>query len=125
MTSTLSLNWLTMFCQKTHFLVFCIMRFCLNFTSMWSKYPSNNVWRDFRLAKVSISNGNIKCPIGKSIFAVNLPLKLFRTTVANADTRSQKSLYTLLDTYLGHMLAKFEPNRVVQKVQNFELLEKK
>ena len=31
---------------------FCILwtiRFCSNFTSMWSKYLSNNVWRDFRL----------------------------------------------------------------------------
>ena len=25
-------------------------RFCLSFTSMWSKYLSNNVWRDFRLS---------------------------------------------------------------------------
>ena len=34
---------------------FCMVRttqFCLNFTvtSMWSKYLSNNVWREFRLA---------------------------------------------------------------------------
>ena len=33
----------------------------------------------------SISDGNIKYPIGKSIYAVNLPLKFFRPTVANAD----------------------------------------
>ena len=39
---------------------------------------------------VSISNGNIKCPIGKSIFAVTLPLKLFRAKVANADKGSLK-----------------------------------
>ena len=31
------------------------------------------------------SNGNIKHPIRKSFFAVTLPLKLFRATVANAD----------------------------------------
>ena len=33
-------------------LKFCLawtIRFCSNFTSMWSKYLSNNVWRDFRL----------------------------------------------------------------------------
>ena len=31
---------------------FCIVwtiGFCSNFTSMWSKYLSNNVWRDFKL----------------------------------------------------------------------------
>ena len=48
---------------------------------------------------ISVSNGklvtrygNIKCPIGgktnKDNFAVNLPLKLFRATITNADTAS-------------------------------------
>ena len=53
---------------------------------------------------VSFSNGNIKCPIGEQIFTVNLPLKLFCATVANADTGSLKSLHTLFDTDLDHML---------------------
>ena len=53
------------------------------------------------------------------MFAVNLPLKFFRATVANANTKSLKSLYTLFDTYLGYMLTKFEPNRIVQNVQNW------
>ena len=43
-----------------------------------------------------ISNGNQKCPIVKAIFAVNKPLKLFRATVANADTGSLKSLHYYL-----------------------------
>ena len=38
---------------------------------------------------------NIKYPIGKSIFTVNLPLKLFPATVVNADIGSLKSLHTL------------------------------
>ena len=46
----------------------------------------------------SIGNGNIKYPIGKSIFAVNLPLKLFPATIANADIESLKSLHTFLKT---------------------------
>ena len=50
-----------------------------------------------KTSNVSISNGNIKYPIGKSIFAVNLPLKLFPATVANADIGSLKSLHTLFD----------------------------
>ena len=57
---------------------------------------------------VSVSNGDINYLIWKSIF----PLKLFCTTVANADTWSLKSLHTLFHTYLDHALAKFEPNRV-------------
>ena len=47
-------------------------------------------------SNVSISNGNIKCVIEKSVFAANLPLKLFRATVANADIGSLKSLHTFL-----------------------------
>ena len=62
-------------------------------------------------SNVRVSNGNIKWPIGKSIFAVNLPLKVFRATVSNTDTGSLKSLHTLFDTYLDYMLTKFEANR--------------
>ena len=61
----------------------------------------------------------------KLIFAENLPLKLFRATVANADILSLKSLHKLLNTYLDHILPKFESNRIVQNVQNFELYDKK
>ena len=60
----------------------------------------------------------------KTNFAVTLPLKLFRATVANSDTGSLKSPHTLFDTYLYHMLAKFEPNGRVRNVQNLELYEK-
>ena len=73
-------------------------------------------------SNVSINNDNIKCPIGKSIFAVNLPLKLFRATVANADTGSLKSLHTLFYMYLDYMLTKFDLNRMGQNVHKFELL---
>ena len=75
-------------------------------------------------SNVSVINGNIKCPIGKSIFAVNLPLKIFRATVSNANIESSNYLHTLFDTYLGNMPAGFEPNRVVQNVLNFELFDK-
>ena len=70
---------------------------------------------------VSISNGNIKHPIGKSTFAVNSPLKL----VANADIGSLKSLHTLFDKYLDHMLVKFKQKCMVQTTWNFERFDKK
>ena len=73
---------------------------------------------------VSVSNGNIKCPTGKSIFAVNLPFKLFCATVTNADTGSLKFPHTLFETYLDHMPAKFEPNRMVGNVESFSFLTK-
>ena len=67
----------------------------------------------------------IKYPSGKLIYAVNLPLKLFPATVANADIGSLKSLHTLFGMYLDHMLVKFEQNRMVQTTQNFELFDGK
>ena len=42
------------------------------------------------------------------IFAVKFSLKLSPATVANADIGSLKSLHTLFDKYLDHMLKKFE-----------------
>ena len=71
-------------------------RFCSNSTSMWSKYLSNNVWRDFRLPMSASAMITKKCPIGKSIFAENFPLKLLRATVANTDIGNLKSLHTFL-----------------------------
>ena len=68
---------------------------------------------------VSIGNGKLKYPIGKSIFTVNLPLKLSPSTVANADIWSLKSLHTLFDKFLDHMLVKIlsflTKNRVFKK----------
>ena len=58
-----------------------------------------------KTSNVSVSNGNLKYPIGKSIFSVNLPLKLFCATVAKyANTESRKSLRTLFDTYLDYII---------------------
>ena len=74
---------------------------------------------------VHISNGSIKYPIEKSIFAVNLPLKLFCAIVANADIGSLKSLHIFLKKRLYHMLVQFEQNRMVQTTRNIELLGKK
>ena len=76
-------------------------------------------------SNVSICNGIIKCSIGKSISVVNLPLKLFRATVANADIGSLEYLHTFLNKCLHHMLVKFEQNRMVQTTKNFELFNKK
>ena len=52
-------------------------------------------------------------PIGHFI----LPLLMLTSEV--------KSLHTLFDKYLEHMLVKFEQNRVVWTIRNFELFDKK
>ena len=63
-------------------------------------------------------------PDQKIIFAVNLPLKLFRATVANADIRSLKSLHIFLTKCLYHMPVKFEKNSMVQTTPNCEPFDK-
>ena len=73
---------------------------------------------------VSVSNANIKCPVGNSIFAVNFTLKPFRTTVANADNGNLTSIHTLFDTHLDHILAKFEPNCVIRNAPTLSFLTK-
>ena len=67
----------------------------------------------------------MKYPSGKSIFALNLPLKLFPATVTNADIGSLKSLHVLFDMYLDHILVKFKQNCVVPTTRNFELSDQK
>ena len=52
-------------------------------------------------------------------FAAHLSLKLFRATVANAETESLKPLHKSFDSYMDYMLAKFEANRMGRNVQNF------
>ena len=60
-----------------------------------------------KTSDVNISDGNIKYPMGKSIFPVNFPLKLFRVTVSNAHIESLKSLQAFFNEYLYHTLVEF------------------
>ena len=64
-------------------------------------------------------------PDRKINFAVNLPLNLFRATIANADIESQKFLHTFLTKRLYQMLVKFEHICIVPTTRNFELSVKK
>ena len=41
------------------------------------------------------------------MFGLNLPLKLFRATIANADNGSLMSLHTLFGTHMYHMMGNF------------------
>ena len=49
----------------------------------------------------------------------------FYATITDADIGRLKSHHTLFDKYLDHMLVKFEQNRMVRNIQNFELFGKK
>ena len=50
--------------------------------------------------------------------------RAFYVTIADVDIGSLKTLHTLFDKYLDHMLVKFEQNRMVQTIQNVVLFDK-
>ena len=58
-----------------------------------------------------------KMPDWKKNFFNNFELKLSRVTVANAIIGSLKSLSTLFDMYLAHILLKFEQNRMIRNTK--------
>ena len=62
---------------------------------------------------------------GKFTAKIDFPIGHFILTIADADIGSIKSLHTLIDKYLDHMLVKFEQNRMVRTIQNFVLLDNK
>ena len=51
--------------------------------------------------------------------------RAFYVTIADADIGSLKSLHTLFDKYMDHMLATFEQNRLVQTIIFFAFWQKK
>ena len=60
-----------------------------------------------------------------SAFATVAWKSFFNVTITVADVGSLKSVHTLFDKYLDHMLVKFDQDRVVRNKQNFELWGKK
>ena len=52
---------------------------------------------------------------GEFTSKIDFPIRYF----IDADIGSLKSLHTLFDKYLDHMLVKFEQNRMVRTTQNF------
>ena len=73
---------------------------------------------------VSISNGSRET-FERQIYCENLfSDRVFYVTIADADIWSLKSLHTLFDKYLDHMLVKFEQNRMVWTVQKLSFLTK-
>ena len=104
-------------------LYFWTIWFGLHFASMWLQYVSNNVCRDFSLsasAFATVALRSSKCKFTEKSFSD----RTFYVTITDADIESLKSLRTLFNKYLDHMLMKFEQNRMVKNIQNFEFFGK-
>ena len=85
---------------------------------MWSRYLSNNVWRDFRLSVPAFATEARKCCNGK------FSAKIVYVTITDAGIKRLKTLHTLFDKYLEHMQMKFEHKRMKRNVQNLKLFGK-
>ena len=131
MASTLCQKWFlkTRFLSKSSKLrVVWTIQFCSNFTSMWPKYLSDNVWRHLRHPRSASATVAEKSFNGKFTAKIGIFDWVFYITIADAVIGSLKSLHTLSNNfvkYLDHMLVKFEQNCMVRTVQNFELFDKK
>ena len=85
-----------------------IIRFCSNFTSIWSKYLSNNVWKNFRFAR------------SENQFFQKFDIEILLCYRCKFWHWKSKVSPCIIWYTLGHMLGKLEPNRIVRNVQNFE-----
>ena len=83
------------------------------------------MYGDFITSNVSISNGNTEEFEWQTYYKHLFSDRAFYVTIADADIGRLKSLYTLFDKYLDHMLVKFEQNRIVRNIQNFVVFDKK
>ena len=61
----------------------------------------------------------------KFIFRSGILCHYTGVTITDVDIGNLKSLYTLFDKYLNHMPVKFEQNRMIRNIKNFELFGKK
>ena len=61
---------------------------------------------------------------GKFTAKIDFPIGYF-VTIVDTDIESLKSLHTLSNKYLDHMLVQFEQNRMVRTIQSLELFDKK
>ena len=58
-------------------------------------------------------------------FPIGVSDRVLCIIIVDVDIGSLKSLHTLFEKYLDHMLVKFEQNGMVQTIQNFELFDHK
>ena len=63
--------------KSKRFHVVWTIQFCSNFTRMWSKYLSNNVWRDFRLPMSALATVAGRSFNGKFTAKIDFPLGYF------------------------------------------------
>ena len=105
MASTLCQKWflktLFFFSKSSKFRIVWTIQFCLNISSMWSKYLSNYVWRDFRLPMSALAtvagnsfNGKFTAKIDFPIGCFILPLLMLTLEVLSLSIHYLVNVWT-------------------------------
>ena len=117
------------FCQKAqHFVKFGPYDFVqISLTCGTNILTSfvRNVWRDLRLPMSALATVARKSFNGKFTAKIDFQIGHFMLPSLMLTLKVCKSLHTLFDKYLDHMLMKFEQNRMVRNIQIFQLFGKK
>ena len=108
MASTLCQKWFLktrFFVMKLIFITFRTIQFGSNFTSMWSKYVSNNLWRDFGLPVSEFATVARKSFDVKFTAKNDFPIAHFMSPLLIL-IGSQNFFHALFNKYLDQMLRK-------------------
>ena len=92
---------------------------------MWYKHILRNVWRDLRLSMSALATVAWKSVLnGKFTAKIDFPIGYIMLPLQMLTLKDKKSLHTLFDKYLDHMLVKFEQNRMVRTIIMLSFLTK-
>ena len=98
---------------------------CSNFASLWHKNLLRNYKWHFRLPVSAFATAIWNTLSKYQLFTLNFALKPFHVSIAIDNCRSPKYHLYILTNYVNHKLAKFEQNRMIRTMPNFEFFDKK
>ena len=98
--------------------------FFSNFTSMRYKHSLRNVWRDFRLLMSALATVAGKSFNGKFTPKIDFPIRYFMLSLLILTLKVLSlSIHYLISIWTTNL--KFEQNRMVRTIQDFDLFDKK
>ena len=111
--------------KSSKFYLVRIIRKCSNFASLWHKHLLRNYKWHFRLPMSAFATAIWNALSKHQLFTINFAFKLFHVSISIDNCRSQKYHMEFLNNYVYHKLAKFDQNRMIRTLHNFELFYKK
>ena len=111
--------------KSSKFYLVWSIRKCSNFASLWHKYLFRNYKWHFRLPMPAFATAIWNTLSKHQLSTLNFAFQLFHVSIAIDSCRSQKYHLKFLNNNVYHKLAKFDQNRMIRPIQNFELFLRK